>query len=434
MSQTRSLSPLVLGTALLFPFACADGDTRESADGSGSGQVTTVASATTPGVTTVGEGSMGDLTEAGSASESVSQGTSSGETQGVDDTAGDDTTGVAETGPDTTDPTVDPSTTTTTNTTSDDTTDGSCAEVKVEAQNIKTPADIIFVIDNSGSMGFEEGEVQNNMNKFSQQIVASGIDAHVVLLSNYNICIPAPLGSGGCPNLDTKLPNYLHIDQTISSNNALQKLIERKADWEPMMRPNGLKHVVVVSDDNSDMAAGTFHAMFQAYGPEYASYKFHAIVGLLDPNSFLECASDPVCCALIAEDGSQYISLAGLTGGVVGPLCDNGKQDFSGLFTALSTEVISGAQIECEWVIPDAMGMDIDFNKVNVDYLDGMNAPQAIPKVDDMAACMDLKAWYYDDPVNPTKIFACPSLCTQIQGNEAAQVDVKFGCESIIPQ
>jgi hypothetical protein len=171
MTLLRSLSPLVLGCAALVPLACADGDTRETAEGSGgSGQVTTVASVTMTGATaTAGEGTMGEPTDGGSASESASQATSNGPTQGTNDAStGDTSAGSAETGDDTTgpDPTTVSTTTDPTNdpTNDDSTTDDACAEVKVEAENIKQPADIIFVIDNSGSMDFEEAEVQKNMN------------------------------------------------------------------------------------------------------------------------------------------------------------------------------------------------------------------------------------------------------------------------------
>lgn len=440
MTLTRSLSPLVLGLALV-PLACADGDSRETADNSASGQVTS-ATATMTGVTvtaSAGEASMGEPTDGGSVSDSDSQGTSNGPS--ADDTS-DAETGIASAETGTPETTSDPSTSSTdpTNETTNnpETTDSesdtdSCAEVKVEAENIKQPADIIFVIDNSGSMDFEESQVQKNMNDFSNQIIASGIDAHVVLLSNYNICIEPPLGTGLCPG-DTKLPQFLHVDVSIGSNDPLAKLIEKKPDWEASMRPDGFKHVVIVSDDDSDMAAGTFNDMFKAFGPSYTNYKLHAVVGLWDYEDVGKCFADPFCCPLIAAEGEVYKDLTGATGGVLGALCDGGKQDFDAVFDALSMQVVQDAKIACEWVIPDPMGMDIDFNKVNVDYLDGMNPALPIPKVDDMAACMDLQAWYYDDPMNPTKIFACPALCTKIQGNANAQVDVKFGCESILPQ
>ena len=42
---------------------------------------------------------------------------------------------------------------------------------------------LCFIGDTSGSMGEESGFVQANLNQFSQQITASGIDVHVVLLA-----------------------------------------------------------------------------------------------------------------------------------------------------------------------------------------------------------------------------------------------------------
>jgi hypothetical protein len=46
------------------------------------------------------------------------------------------------------------------------------------------PADIIFAIDSSGSMDEEIAFVQTHMNAFSQQIVAAGIDARVILIGD----------------------------------------------------------------------------------------------------------------------------------------------------------------------------------------------------------------------------------------------------------
>ncbi|MBL9106328.1 MAG: VWA domain-containing protein [Myxococcales bacterium] len=448
MTRRPSLSPYVLACAVLAPLACADGDeSRDSANQSGSGQVTTATATATMTATatltdpTTGEGGVSDSAD-------TSGGSTPPDTGVADTTNGETGSASAETGdPDTTNATnttmTSNTTQTTDSTTGGETTDptngeessgGACAEVTVEAENKKQPADIIFVIDNSGSMDFEENAVQDNMNQFSQKIIASGIDAHVVLLSSYNICIAPPLGSGGCPNFDTKLPQFLHVDVSIGSNNPLQKLLEHKADWEPSMRPDGFKHVVIVSDDDSDLSANSFHQQFTAYGPPYDKYKLHAIVGLWDASDVGKCLGDPFCCATIAAEGEQYKSLTGLTGGVLGELCDNGQQNFTQLFDTLSMDVIAEAKIACEWTIPDAMGMDIDFNKVNVDYKNGMGGEQAIPKVESMADCQNLEAWYYDDPADPTKIYACPALCMKIQGNPLASVDVKFGCESIVPQ
>src|SRR5687767_6162273 len=45
---------------------------------------------------------------------------------------------------------------------------GNCAAESTNAMAVKRPSDIIWVIDNSGSMDEEEARVQQNMNAFAQ--------------------------------------------------------------------------------------------------------------------------------------------------------------------------------------------------------------------------------------------------------------------------
>jgi hypothetical protein len=117
-------------------------------------------------------------------------------------------------------------------------------------------------VDERGEQRLE----QSNMNVFSNKIIQSGVDAHVVLISNNDICINAPLGSGQCPN-DTNPPKYLHVNVGVGSNDALAKILSTHEQWKDAMRPDGKKHVIVVSDDNaSGVVASSFHSMFQGVG------------------------------------------------------------------------------------------------------------------------------------------------------------------------
>src|SRR5688500_14736466 len=58
-----------------------------------------------------------------------------------------------------------------------------CVGIDETAQPALQPADIVFAIDTSGSMGEESTFVKDKMNAFSQQIIASGIDVRVVMLA-----------------------------------------------------------------------------------------------------------------------------------------------------------------------------------------------------------------------------------------------------------
>jgi hypothetical protein len=299
-----------------------------------------------------------------------------------------------------------------------------CAAVSAEAELVQLPADIIFIVDNSGSMNFEAGEVQANLNDFSEQIDISGVDAQVVLISSYpnegnGICIDMPLGSGGCPNADTNLPGFLHVDIRVGSHDAWEVLIDSWADWSGSIRKQSSKHIVVISDDDPNMSDNAFDADFLALDPNYAGYFHHSVV------SHSNCDS-------AASIGQDYIDLSNATGGIAADLCD---QDFQAVFDALTTAVLEGTELACEFAIPEPpAGETLDPEEVNVEIGPALGPLDTIPRIDDMTQCDGVAdGWYYDDAVNPTMIFLCPQTCGTIQGMKDGVINIGFGCETILP-
>jgi hypothetical protein len=310
-----------------------------------------------------------------------------------------------------------------------------CAAVSETAQNELLPVDIIFAVDTSGSMIEEKNFVQQNMNIFSQQIFLANIDSHVVMIADPSPdgpCVNVPLGSGQCPN-DTKLPDYLHVNQGVGSSNALEIILSTQPQWATSIRPGSIKHLVVVSDDDSSMGATAFDEAFKAIDPDYADYFFHAIVAYENPDP-LECSFlGATCCAgfipLSADIGQVYLDLVNLTGGVSGDLCE---QQFGPVFNQIAQSVLGSTPLACEWDIPDPPDGDtFDPTKVNVELLlNGMQ--QSIYYVENEAACAGGDGWYYfPDNVNPQTIRICPATCASVQAAEQASVDILFGCETI---
>lgn len=84
---------------------------------------------------------------------------------------------------------------------------GSCADENLEPTFEQQPADIIFIIDNSGSMSDEIDEIQANINNsFAAIIASSSIDYRVIMLTAHGgshyinqpaatVCITQPLSS-----------------------------------------------------------------------------------------------------------------------------------------------------------------------------------------------------------------------------------------------
>ncbi len=315
-----------------------------------------------------------------------------------------------------------------------------CAEVSETAIAEKAPADIVFVVDNSGSMTAEANMVQNNMNKFSSQIVNSGVDAHVVLITapsiglgsigagGNGICIKAPLGSGNCP-LDSNLPEYRHVPSTIGSTDALLQIKATYSTWKQSLRPGAALHFVAVSDDNSLlMPAATFTQSMAASNPPITDFTFHAIVSPVGP---IEACIPPDmhCCNLTASEGNVYKKLVNQTGGVLGDLC---KQEFGPIFDELATQ-ISQIAIACQWEIPEPPeGEELDPKKVNVDFVDDQGQTHQIGYIDSKNECGNVEnAWYYDDPADPSKIYVCSQTCDWMHDQEKAEIVIKFGCETL---
>ncbi len=322
--------------------------------------------------------------------------------------------------------------------------DASCASVSATAEAQLQPADIIIAVDTSGSMDEEATEVQKNLNNFASIITASGVDAHVILIADTSVCIPAPLGSGACNGADEKLPNYQHLLQGVASTDALQIIVSAYPNYKNSLRPNASKTIAVVSDDNSSISAAEFTNQLLALDPPtFQNFKFDAIVAFEMPGP-LECVgfgSCPQgvsqCCGLLdgiacgpytAEEGTIYKQLVQQTNGVLGDLC---IQNFGPVFQDMATGVIKDSKLGCDYLIPPVPnGQTFEPGKVNVVYTPGNGGmPESILNVPGGSKdCTDKGGWYYDDPANPKHVLMCPSTCTVLQSDTMGKVDLQFGC------
>lgn len=309
--------------------------------------------------------------------------------------------------------------------------DGGCPRVVQKAEKrLGGKADIIWVIDNSGSMATEAAGIQQNMNFFSDFIVKTGIDVHVVAVASgpglnifgiqtppYGICIAPPLGSGqACPN-DTNPPLYTHILQEVDSHNALEQLMSTYPQWQAAIRPDSAKTFVVVSDDeaNPTPTAADFRAFFD-----------QNFAGSVWRFSGVFCKAAALNCANISV---TYATLVDQTGGIY---TDMANPDWNAVFQKLGEGIVADAKpVDCEWTIPPVpAGGTFNPDKVNVEYTPSTGAVETIYAVDDSTQCQDpLGGWFFDDNTNPTRVIACPASCTKMQADQGAQVDVVFGCD-----
>jgi hypothetical protein len=293
-----------------------------------------------------------------------------------------------------------------------------CAAESASAMEVKRPVDIIWVIDNSGSMSEEEQRIRDNMNSFAQTIAASGVDYHVIVIAAVShITVPPPLGGS---------PRLLQLDIEIDSHNALQKTVEAYPMYSSFLRPDSVKHIVAVSDDESDWSKAMFEQqMATLANPGFGTdWRFNAVVAEAPPFAF-----GNHCFALSAAVGQVYLDLRVAHNGLFYSLCDT---NWDPLFTALAQSVTSGLSLPCTYALPaPPPGMTLDPMKVNFVYTPTGAAPQTIPNVGSMAACTGTPGWYYDNPAMPAQIILCPSTCTSLQGDATGKVTIELGCGTV---
>jgi hypothetical protein len=421
------------------------------------------------GVSSIGSITVNPGTGSASAGSASTSGASNGETESSPTSAGSAGTMPADPTPD--DPTPDdptPGNPTTggspkldvgsIETTADTADTGEiCRSISEEAKQTYSPVDIVFAVDTSGSMVDEAKQVQANINSFSQQIVDSGIDVHVVMLAAGpflilpSICVPAPLGSGVCP-ADTKLPNYFHYSQPtppgpIESVDGARKLVELFPVYKPHLRPGVRKFIVIVTDDDSRNAmdssgdAGKYHNNPNGFIADYTAVDPMMSDGMGGRTWKMSGIYAYSMCSNAAQVGQVWKQIVTTTGGVSGDICNCSlgnpacKPTFQGVFDELATKIIQGSEpLACHWQIPEPpMGDKLDPGLVNVEFFDkDVGVPETIYHVDNQADCdPKLGGWYYDSNVNPKNIILCPLSCNKVSAApEGSKINLLFGCKT----
>jgi len=293
-----------------------------------------------------------------------------------------------------------------------------CAATTSTATEVTRPVDIIWVIDNSGSMDAEEQRIQDNMNVFASSIANSGIDYRVIVITDAtHITVPPPLGGSA---------QFLSVNTFINSNDPLEKLVANYPMYQAFLRPDSVKQIVAVTDDESDWSKATFEGQLATLtAPGFGTdWRLHAVVAEDPPFLF-----SSHCFTLSAAVGATYINLQQAHGGLFFSLCDT---NWDPLFTALAQSVTQGLSLPCTFELPmPPAGQSLDPNKVNFVYTPTGGSPTTIVNVGSLAGCAGGPGWYYDDAVNPTKIIVCPATCTTLEADPAGEVEVEFGCSTV---
>ncbi len=302
---------------------------------------------------------------------------------------------------------------------------GECVADTFLAESALQPVDIVWIIDNSGSMSDEAGLVQEQMNEFAATISGAGLDVHVVVITAPGfVNVPPPLG--------TDPSQFLRIEEDVQSHDGLEKLISTYDRYSSFLRNTAAMHFVAVTDDESeDLAAMPF--MTQMTDRLLRTYRFHSIVSppgsmrMVGPFAMEGCVGPRDDAA---ANGDEYWAVSSMTGGRQLSIC---SEDWTSLFSELATSIAVPMALPCVYDLPPPPpGEELDTGFVNIRYTPGGGTQETIPNVGSFDRCTG-EGWYYEgDPTDPERIVLCPNTCRRLEGDAAGRVDLAVGCATVL--
>jgi len=347
------------------------------------------------------------------------------------------------------------------------------------------PADIIFVIDNSGSMSEEINAVEQNINiNFAQIMGMSGVDYQVIMLTDHGtssleVCIGPPLSnSANCQGPPGDVANqFHHYDVNVQSFDSLCIALDTlygsngggEADeqslhpegWIKWLRPDAIKIFVEITDDdvnctwqgntlndfsadpqspagNAAQAAIQFDSLLLGQAPNQfgtqaaRDYQFFSIVGVEEKPNALEpyLPEEPVVGANTSDDcstatgpgwGYQWLSKG--TGALRFPVCQFSSYD--AVFQAIAAGVVDEVNAACSYAII-APGV-VDLSTLDVTYNPGepMGPPEPFSLLPSAGACGATDSTYF---VANGKLEMCPATCERLRDDPTHTIDVSGDC------
>lgn len=296
-----------------------------------------------------------------------------------------------------------------------------CISTSVAAQHIQL--DIIFVIDQSGSMsGPKWMGTTKALTTFFKDPASALIGAGMVYFPNHkaSTCIPE---------------DYEALDVPISAlpANAFALTNSMPAD----------------ATGNNTPTYGALKGALMAATAYQDAHPTHKVTLVLatdgEPNACGATTIEDI--AGLAKSARNYNGVLTYVIGVEGSNITNlNKVAAAGGTTAAyditsdisqfskKMEEIRNAALGCEFEIPPPPNnQQLDPDKVNFSYTPkGVGMSKLLLRADDLADCNSKPGWYYDSNAAPTKILLCPASCTTVQADSDAKISVLFGCKSQI--
>ncbi len=336
---------------------------------------------------------------------------------------------------------------------------GACVADELAAELVKSPIDIIMMVDTSFSMQPAMDSVKAQLEgNFVDILEQSQIDYRVILIAGWGptaqltMCVEPPLGGAACnplPAVPANTAKFFQYPRSLGSGllpgelldyfNAPDPLNVAPNGWSQWLRDDAFKVFVTISDTSStssDTSLGdAFDATLLAFDPPVFGvpgerrYVYHSIIGLQAKPTPDEAhlATDPIVGAACTGypggvgPGEAVQRVSVLSGGLRFPMCEFAS--FSVVFDEIAVGITEYA-VACEFPFPDPPGgQDIDPATVQVELTpEGSSTPDTLARVDSAAECV-AGAFY----IASETVHLCPETCEAIK-QAGGSLSFVFGC------
>lgn len=300
------------------------------------------------------------------------------------------------------------------------------------------PTRLAFAFDVSGSMGEGDEKWHDKTLKWDPVVAATkgffadpnsqGIEASLVFFPMGNETAKCQASTYATPNVPmTMLPSPLFaaaIDKQAPDGDGTPSVavIEGTLSYiraQRAAKPG--KYVLVLATDGYPGLCGSGNTIANA-ATAVAAARADGI-----PTYVIGVKNPPITGA---PDVTSNLSQIATAGGTAVFFLDTGTPSATQQALAKAINEIRGATITCDIKIPEPpVGRTFDKKKVILTYTSGTATPLVLTYD---AACAVPNSWHYDDPNLPTRVLLCPSICSTVQADTKAALNVGFACEEVI--
>jgi Mg-chelatase subunit ChlD len=303
--------------------------------------------------------------------------------------------------------------------------DAACGSVKKQAQ--KVPVDLVFGIDTSFSMDFENKwtSLSGALETFVTDPASNGLNLGIQFFPLRETCVVSayedlavPLGPQAtvAPLIASAIEG-----KRMAGGTPTVQILEGLVAYVQANETAGIKPIIVLATDGvPDSTCLT--------APDGGTPNSLANAEAVAAAAFAATPSIPTFVIGVGSDLTALNALAAAGGTTTATLVDvgadggNAEQAFVDALNAIRQQAVP-----CQFTLPSGA---INPSLTNVVYTPGTGPDQTFVYVGTAADCSMASAdgWYFDNPTQPTQVILCNGACNVVKADPAAQVDVELGC------